>query len=61
MRERGFVRAIAALLAAGSLWAAAQGPLDGSFLALLFNWATLLVGVLLAAVALGISASMKRR
>ena len=60
VRERPVVRSIAAVLAAASLWAAFQGPLDGSKLALAVNWAEVVVGIVLALVAIGVRLPTRR-
>lgn len=52
-RERPLVRIIAGALAAASLWAAWQGPLDESKLALVINWTELVGGAALALAAFG--------
>lgn len=52
-RERPLVRIFAGALAAASLWAAWQGPLDESKLALIINWTELVGGAALAIAAFG--------
>lgn len=60
VRERPVVRAAAAVLAIASLLAAAEGPLDKSALALAITISELVVGILLALVALGLRVSKLR-